>query len=377
MPFPFARSRTVIPGVLALLTMMVVNAQAVIRAQPADTLLNPGDGTITGKVVCDGKPPEPMELPSIAKTDHCQASPEQRFQNCDQKWIIGKDKAVANVLVVLKPLNKQKFAPTEKRNDRVVIDIPFCTFVPHVVTVKPGQKLVITNSSKAYHDPKVRDERSFCGADLTEIMAPNTERTYQVHRQSKPLTVACINHGWMSAVIWAFDHPYSAVTDQDGNFKIDNVPTGVKLSVVAWHEAVGYFHSEDMTLQAKETKTFNFWVKTRGQATLARDGDKIRAVYKNTTDREIKADSYYMKNSILALEVRDASGERILTVPPSVPPAKAEFVVIAAGKELSISYDITANFSPRLSAGTYTVRLRLADDWTSNELPYVVGKNRE
>jgi hypothetical protein len=49
----------------------------------------------------------------------------------------------------------------------------------------------------------------------------------------------------MRAHAWVFDHPFAAVTGKDGTFEIRNVPTGVDLHVLAWHEAVGYLSGKD------------------------------------------------------------------------------------------------------------------------------------
>jgi hypothetical protein len=42
----------------------------------------------------------------------------------------------------------------------------------------------------------------------------------------------------MSGYVRIFDHPYYAVTDEDGKFEIKNAPAG-KLRIVYWHEAKG------------------------------------------------------------------------------------------------------------------------------------------
>jgi hypothetical protein len=41
--------------------------------------------------------------------------------------------------------------------------------------------------------------------------------------------------GWLRI----FDHPYFAVTDEDGKFEIKLAPAG-NYSLMSWHEAVGY-----------------------------------------------------------------------------------------------------------------------------------------
>jgi hypothetical protein len=54
-----------------------------------------------------------------------------------------------------------------------------------------------------------------------------------------PTQFKCNIHPWMQGYVWAFDHPYFAVTDENGRFSIPNVPVGT-WRVVMWQEKVGY-----------------------------------------------------------------------------------------------------------------------------------------
>jgi len=42
----------------------------------------------------------------------------------------------------------------------------------------------------------------------------------------------------MSAKLWVFNHPYFAVTNENGEFTIENVPSGEELVVYMWHESM-------------------------------------------------------------------------------------------------------------------------------------------
>jgi hypothetical protein len=42
-------------------------------------------------------------------------------------------------------------------------------------------------------------------------------------------------HVWMNGEMLVVRHPYYAVTDEDGNFKLTNVPAG-EYEIEAWHE---------------------------------------------------------------------------------------------------------------------------------------------
>lgn len=80
--------------------------------------------------------------------------------------------------------------------------------------------------------------------------------------QIKPIAFACDIHGWMRAYGFVLDHPYSAVTKEDGTFVIENAPLGVPVQVVGWHEAArpnffnGGIDGKSMTLSANEALNF-------------------------------------------------------------------------------------------------------------------------
>ncbi len=50
------------------------------------------------------------------------------------------------------------------------------------------------------------------------------------------LRVWCEVHGWMAAYVGVMNHPFFAVTGDDGSFEIGNVPPG-KYLLEAWSEA--------------------------------------------------------------------------------------------------------------------------------------------
>jgi hypothetical protein len=79
---------------------------------------------------------------------------------------------------------------------------------------------------------------------------------------SDPIIVQCDIHGWMDAYLRAFDHPYATTTKEDGTYEIKDVPTGVKVRIIAWHEKADFLNSKNgEEIEVKEgtplTKDFN------------------------------------------------------------------------------------------------------------------------
>ena len=106
-------------------------------------------------------------------------------------------------------------------------------FVPRVLAIVAGTTVEFPNSDRVYHNVfSLSRARSF---DLGRYP---TGRSKSV-RFDRPgiVRVFCEIHSHMSAFILVFAHRYFAVTDDEGRYRIDNVPPG-SYTIVAWNESV-------------------------------------------------------------------------------------------------------------------------------------------
>ena len=55
------------------------------------------------------------------------------------------------------------------------------------------------------------------------------------------MMLGCDIHGWMGGRIGVFNHPYFALTKDDGTFEIKNAPAG-SFKIFLQHEKVGWLH---------------------------------------------------------------------------------------------------------------------------------------
>jgi hypothetical protein len=171
-------------------------------------------------------------------------------------WMIGKDNGVANVVISLRPPSGKYFPIKDeaKKLDgkTVVMDQPHCAFIPHVAAAFPsyydgkawqptGEKFIVKNSAPFTHNTNWKANTLKTG-NGNELISPKKELTINLVPDTDPIQLACDIHSWMTARVWAFDHPYFAVTKADGTFEIKDVPTGIEVSVLAWHESPGFFY---------------------------------------------------------------------------------------------------------------------------------------
>jgi hypothetical protein len=203
------------------------------------------EATVKGTIKFKGTPPEPKVDPRIAahedaKKGLCGTEKNQH----EQVWIIGKDGGVANIIVSLGPPSGKKFKKLDEKHlehfkKPVIIDQPFCEYVPHVVALyAPLQPLEVKNSAKMNHNVKI-EAGSALGGTKDFLLKPG-ENTGEISLKGGPenvINASCSIHTWMNSKIGLFNQPYFAVTDKDGHFEIKNVPIDEEITIYLWHES--------------------------------------------------------------------------------------------------------------------------------------------
>jgi hypothetical protein len=222
---------------------------------PAEAL---GWGNVKGQVVYAGGEFKPAAIKVDKDQGHCLS----RGPLMSDEYVVNpKNNGVRWVLVwLIDPASPLKKLPTHpalakpKKND-VVIDQPCCKFEPHVLGIREGQVLVAKNSAPIAHNVNVIGGEF--NPNLNQIIPPNGQVQIDGWKAAKAMVIVqCSIHGWMKSWLRVFNHPYFAVTDENGNFEIPNAPAG-KYNLVTWHEGPGWVKgtSKGVPIEIEANKT--------------------------------------------------------------------------------------------------------------------------
>lgn len=225
-------------------------------AAPAEPIDPATVATVTGRVTFTGTPPAAAPI-------RMGADP-----NCPQdgaavsESVVVHDGALKNAFVyVAEGLGNRRFpAPATP----VVLDQQGCHYTPHVLGIRVGQPLEIVNSDATLHNvhalPHTNSEFN-TGQPVKGMRHTHTFTTSEVMVPFK-----CDVHRWMTAHVGVLDHPFFAVTGDDGSFSLAGLPPGT-YTLEVWHETLGR-QSLSVTLAAKDSRAVSF-VFPAGPATGA------------------------------------------------------------------------------------------------------------
>jgi hypothetical protein len=184
-------------------------------------------GTITGTVKWSGPVPKAPKLPITKDASVCD--PESHKVRDLERLEIGSDSGVANTVVFLKDVTKGKAMDLPEAREH--LDQKNCRYVPHIMLIPRGGNLDAKSSDPVLHTVHMT------GAASNNIPFPMQNQVIPVNLPRNGVVELKCNagHVWMNAEILIVTHPYYAVTDARGFFKLTDVPPG-EYEIEAWHE---------------------------------------------------------------------------------------------------------------------------------------------
>ncbi len=191
----------------------------------------PAGAGVHGRVVFDGPRPDR----SVIETD--RSDPKCSILHggepvLSELRVVSEDGGVQHAFVYVKNAPAGDYpAPSEPAE----LDQHGCMYVPHILGMRAGQTLNVKNSDETTHNIRSfsKENKPF---NISQPKPGIREREFP--KPEMAVKIKCDFHPWMTAYVFAMDHPFYAVTDETGHFSIDGLPDG-EYTVTVWHEVWG------------------------------------------------------------------------------------------------------------------------------------------
>lgn len=193
-------------------------------------------GSITGAVNFSDDPPRLSAIKVTKDQDYCgETLPNETY-------VIDSNGGLKNVVVFIESAPPGKAADAQKEN---FLYNEGCRYAPRVMAIQRGERLRVKSNDPKLHIPHgYLGDRTVFNLSLP-FKGTSIDATSRI-RQPGILKVVCDTHAWMRGFVHVFDHPYFAVTDEQGAFSIPDLPAGTYV-LNAWHEDGGV-KSQEITV---------------------------------------------------------------------------------------------------------------------------------
>ncbi|MDE3219901.1 MAG: carboxypeptidase regulatory-like domain-containing protein [Nitrospirota bacterium] len=235
-------------------------------------------GTLSGTVTLQGDVPKPKgyNLTTLPDQIYCGRISDGRGWRLLQPFNVGKNGEFRQVVVHLEDIEKGKpfgdYAPPR-------IEAVDCRFMPFVNVVRDLHDIVVVNMDPAFHDIQAYETSQLGPRVLFNVPLPISKRYpneiglsdhFHKHYEGIPMvqtvkmtkgrrifTMQCGFHAYMESWALVVDHPYYAITDENGKFEIGDIPPGT-YKVTIWHPYLHEAYEQVVTVKPKEAATAEF-----------------------------------------------------------------------------------------------------------------------
>ena len=204
---------------------------------------------IGGRAILEGKAPPEKVLPLKGDCAKAHAKPPTtRF------YAVSADGGLADVVVrVAEGLPDRRWrVPAQAQ----VIRQAGCIFEPYVSAVQAGQTVVIHNAGAEMHNVHLTSLRN---PERNYAQMPGGKLSISLAMAEESVRLKCDVHPWEFAYLTVVEHPFFAVTDQNGEFSLPPLPPGEYL-LEAKHRKAGTVRQK-VEVKSREASSVEFRFK--------------------------------------------------------------------------------------------------------------------
>lgn len=271
----------------------LVTGLCVILSIPASSLWGyevkeiAGGGTVQGTVSLSGKVPDPKayNLVIFPDPEYCGRISNGNGWRLLRDFLVNEQGQVMNVVVLLEGVTEGKpFSLSVPR-----VEARDCRFSPFTTVVRSGHGIEVVNMDPVMHDIQAYETSTAMGTrvlfnsplpfnrrhrrgDLhaTHDHRPGESlvRQFQLSKKRRTFVMQCGFHAYMESWAIAVDNPYYVLTDENGQFSLEDVPPGT-YDLRAWHPGIKQVMKKPVTIEPGANLTIDFQLPSPGRRKTA------------------------------------------------------------------------------------------------------------
>ena len=214
-------------------------------------------GHLKGRVLVDGTVEPAAKINPDKDREYCLANGHELV---NETVVVGSEHGLRDVFVMLYLARGDEPPPVHPSSDElkkkpVTLDNKLCRFEPHAAFVRTGQVLTMRNGDQIGHNIHTlnNDEKN-----KNVPVGGSVDVTYD-QPDKIPADVECNIHPFMKGLLLVRVDPYAAITNDKGEFLIENIPAGT-WKFQFWHKKTGY-----LSMLTRDGKPF---LERRGEFSL-------------------------------------------------------------------------------------------------------------
>lgn len=191
---------------------------------------------VKGVVSFTGEPSLLVQNKSEFPKDQCGELSEEEKKQLAEVQQDPKKAELAGVLVFVSSAILPN-SPHQRSKEIKKVSLVGCKFTPSLIVLDVKQPLRFVHSGKTIH--------SIHGRPLLNPVfnlgilpdKPYVDTSFEIE-EPKPFVIACDVHNRVQGAVMVLDHPFYAITDENGVFRIENIPEG-QHELTFWHSKLG------------------------------------------------------------------------------------------------------------------------------------------
>jgi len=246
-----------------------------------------GGGTVRGTVTLSGAVPDPKayNLVIFPDPEYCGRISNGNGWRLLRDFLVNEQGRVMNVVVLLEGVTEGKpFSLSVPR-----VEARDCRFSPFTTVVRSGHGIEVVNMDPVMHDIQAYETSTAMGTrvlfnsplpfnrrhhrgDLhaTHDHRPGESlvRQFQLSKKRRTFAMQCGFHAYMQSWAIAVDNPYYVLTNENGQFSMEDVPPGT-YDLRAWHPGIKQVIKKQVTIEPAGNMTVDFQLPSPGRRKTA------------------------------------------------------------------------------------------------------------